>query len=549
MSVRSLNWIKFGGLVGFAFILGLVFAGLLDLPSSSLAQNPTKRPETTQVIPASTAKPPQALTASSPATSPLVMLSDAFAAVAEQVRPSVVYIRSRRTERVTADRRQGQFRLPQGLEEFFGSPNQRGRNNNQQPEVEQGAGSGFVVSSEGYILTNNHVVDGADEVVVRLLDRHEFKAKVIGTDPNTDVAVIKIDTKGEVPLRAAALGSSTAARVGEWVLAVGNPLSENLNFTVTSGIISAKGRGRLPLPGAGNYAIQDFLQTDAAINRGNSGGPLLNVRGEVIGINSAIFSPTGVSAGYAFAIPIDLARQVMEQLISKGKVERAALGVSVDDANAVDAEDVGLSEIYGVRVNSFTDDSKSPAKAAGIEPGDVIVSIDGQRVEYTAQLQQLVGFKKPGETVKVEVARKRGVRKIYTVRLVPQIPIAQVAAREPGEAQPETAESGVDIKERLGVTVEPVDAQAVQELELSPTARGVIVQTVDPYGPTEGLLNPPSQQSVDIISSYDGKPIRTETDLRTAMKASRPGEIVSLGVTVALGGGQSQNKIVRVKVR
>jgi serine protease Do len=544
MSVRSLNWLKFGGLVGFAFILGLVFASLLDLPKTTLAQNRDRKADSARVLPASS--PEQTVTTARSGASPLVMLSDAFAAVAEQVRPSVVYIRSRRTERA-GERRPNELRLP-GFEDFFGNPPQgRGRNN--QPQVEQGAGSGFVVSDQGYILTNNHVVDGADEVTVRLLDRHEFKAKVVGTDPLTDVAVIKIEPRNGINLKAASLGSSTAARVGEWVLAVGNPLSENLNFTVTSGIISAKGRGRLPLPGAGQYAIQDFLQTDAAINRGNSGGPLLNVRGEVIGINSAIFSPTGVSAGYAFAIPIDLARQVMDQLISKGKVERAALGVSVQEATAVDAEAVGLTEIYGVRVDAFTDDAKSPAKAAGIQPGDIIISIDGQRVEYVAQLQQLVGFRRPGETVKVEVAREGGVRKVYNVRLANQMAPARLAAREGDEAEPDAGENSTDLKDRLGVTVEPLDAQAAQELELPSTTRGVIVQTVDPYGPTDGLLNPPSQQSVDLITGIDGKPIRNEAELRAALRAVRPGEIVSLAVTIALGGGEYQNRLVRVKIK
>ena len=178
------------------------------------------------------------------------------------------------------------------------------------------SGSGFVVSKDGYILTNNHVVDGASEVRVRLLDRREFKAKVIGRDPNTDVAVIKIDATGLTP---APLGDSDASRVGEWVLAVGNPLGENLTFTVTQGIISAKGRA-LGLPGQTQQTIQDFIQTDAAINPGNSGGPLVNTRGEVIGINSAIESPTGYNAGYGFAVPINLARAVMGQIVKTGRV-------------------------------------------------------------------------------------------------------------------------------------------------------------------------------------------------------------------------------------
>ena len=204
------------------------------------------------------------------------------------MKPSVVYIRSQRTEHATQ-----QQRVPPGMERFF--PRFR-----QQPEIEQGSGSGFVISADGYILTNNHVVEGAEQVTVRLLDRREFKAKVIGTDPNTDVAVLKIDAKDLPPV---ALGNSDDARVGEWVLAIGNPLGEGLTFTVTSGIVSAKGRALNGLPGRGQGSIQDFIQTDAAINPGNSGGPLVSVRGEVIGINSAIASETGLLLGLRLRDP------------------------------------------------------------------------------------------------------------------------------------------------------------------------------------------------------------------------------------------------------
>src|ERR1044071_4126192 len=384
MTVRSRNWFKFGGLVGLAFLLGILFAGLLNLPKNSLAQGGVTRLTGAQ----SPAKP---VTSSSFSTArSLVELSDAFSAVAEHVRPSVVYIKSERKERTT------QMQVPRGFEPFFNFPQQR------QPQIERGSGSGFIVSEDGYILTNNHVVDGAEKVTVQLLDRRSFPAKVIGTDPNTDVAVIKIDARG---LDAAALGSSAATRIGEWVLAVGNPLGDNLTFTVTQGIVSAKGRGRLPPPGYGERSIQDFIQTDAAINPGNSGGPLVNVRGEVIGINSAIASETGYNKGYGFAIPIDLARQVMEQLIKNGKVERAALGVLVDEVSPTDAQYLGLHDVSGVRIRSFFPADNSPAKAAGLEQGDVVVAIDGKPVEYVSQLQQIVGFKHPGETVKVEVAR------------------------------------------------------------------------------------------------------------------------------------------------
>jgi serine protease Do len=543
MSVRSLNWLKFGALAGLAFVLGLMFAGLLDLPNYSLAQNP--KPDTVRARAVTTSNRASATsTAPSAAAgaSPLVAFSDAFAEVAEQVRPSVVYIRSRRTERETSERR-----VPQGFEEFFGFRQRGGRQN--EPQVETGSGSGFVVSDDGYILTNNHVVAGADEVTVKLLDHHEFKAKVVGTDPNTDVAVIKIEPKS-VRLRPAALGSSAKTRVGEWVLAVGNPLAENLSFTVTSGIVSAKGRGQLPLPGQRATVIQDFIQTDAAINRGNSGGPLLNVRGEVVGINSAIFTQTGFSVGYAFAIPIDLARQVMRQLIDHGKVERAALGVSVKDATAEDAEYVGLAEIRGVRVESFSSD-RAPAKQAGVVAGDIIVSVDGQPVEYTAQLQQLVGFRRPGEVVKLEVARKGGLRKVYDVRLMAQGEPTELAETEtPPEESPRPTPRTADpaVKSQLGVEVTGLTAEAIQQLEIPSGIRGVLVEKVDPYGPADGLLfGPPN--GPDIITAVEGKPVRSEADLKAAIRGSRPGEIVSLSVyTPPVGGGAAATRIVRVRI-
>src|ERR671917_2100516 len=391
MSSRSLNWLKFGGLVALAFALGLLFAGLLELPSRGAAQEQGRQTAAIARVPAP----------SIPAALPLQELSEAFAAVSEHVKPSVVYIRSQRTEAATGRR------VPPGMERFFPQFRQRDRE-----EIEQGSGSGFVVSSDGYILTNNHVVEGAEQVTVRLLDRREFKAKVVGTDPNTDVAVLKIEAKGLQPV---ALGNSDDARVGEWVLAIGNPLGEGLTFTVTSGIVSAKGRALQGLPGRGQGSIQDCIQTDAAINPGNSGGPLVSVRGEVIGVNSAIASQTGFYSGYGFAIPIDLARNVMDQLIESGRVHRAALGVSVQNASANDAAYVGLPEIRGVLVQDFTEDS--PARKAGIEPGDIIIAVAGKPVEYVGQLQQQVGFRKAGEKVKVEVARKGGVRKTLEVQL------------------------------------------------------------------------------------------------------------------------------------
>ena len=501
MSARSLNWLKFGGLVALAFALGLLFAGLLDLPSRSSAQQTRN------------AALPQVPTPTIPAARPLQDLSESFAAVAEHVKPSVVYIRSQRTERASPQR------VPPGMERFF--PRFR-----QQPEIEQGSGSGFVVSADGYILTNNHVVEGAEQVTVRLLDRREFKAKVVGTDPNTDVAVLKIDAKNLPPM---ALGNSDDARVGEWVLAIGNPLGEGLTFTVTSGIVSAKGRALNGLPRAGQGSIQDFLQTDAAINPGNSGGPLVSVRGEVIGINSAIASETGFYSGYGFAIPINLARIVMNQLIESGKVHRAALGVSIADVSLADAEYVGLPAIRGVVVKDIPNDD-SPAKAAGIEAGDIIVAVDGKPVEYVGQLQQVIGFRKPGETVKVEVARKGGVRKTVDVKLQELNDAPQVATSGDSGVVDDASDEGVAMN-RLGISVEPVSTEAAVELQLPADTRGLIVTDVVPGGPSwEVLVDDPQRGGPDIILSVEGKPVRTEADLRKALLAEKPGSIVTLRI-------------------
>ena len=503
MSARSLNWLKFGGLVALAFALGLLFAGLLDLPSRSSAQVQGRQASPIAQVPAP----------SIPAAKPLQDLSEAFAAVAEHVKPTVVYIRSQRTEQTTRQR------VPPGMERFF--PRFR-----QQPDIEQGSGSGFVISGDGYILTNNHVVEGAEQVTVRLLDRREFKAKVIGTDANTDVAVLKIDAKGLQPV---ALGNSDDARVGEWVLAIGNPLGEGLTFTVTSGIVSAKGRALQGLPGRGQGSIQDFIQTDAAINPGNSGGPLVSVRGEVIGINSAIASETGFYSGYGFAIPINLARTVMNQLIETGSVHRAALGVSIDNVTLNDAAYVGLPEIRGVVVKDIpTDDS--PAKAAGILPGDVIIAVDGKPVERVGQLQQVIGFRKPGEVVKVEVARKGGVRKTFNVKLQALNDQPQLAAADQGDSDnaDNTAGSAVN---RLGVSVEPVTADVAQQLQLPTNMRGLVVTDVTPGGPSwQTLYDDPQNNGPDIILSVEDKPVRTEADLRNALKAEKPGSIVTLGI-------------------
>src|SRR5213593_2405203 len=509
MSVRTRDWLKFGALVAIAFIFGLAFASTLGLPKAG------GLPESVAAAPAPT---PSELGAqgSAPRT-PVVVpkavadLGDALVAVAEHVKPAVVFIRSQHVER--ADNQ----RLPPGFEDFF--PQFRRR-----PQVEQGSGSGFLVSPDGYILTNNHVVAGADKVTVRLYDKREFTAKVVGTDANTDVAVIRIDARN---LPTVGFGNSDSTRVGEWVLAIGNPLE--FNFTVTAGIVSAKGRLLQGLPHP-SYGIQDFIQTDAAINPGNSGGPLVNIQGQVIGINSAIASETGFYSGYGFAIPINLARTVMDQLVKTGHVERAVMGIRINDATQEDAEAVGLKQITGVVVKSYTDDN-SPAKKAGIQLGDVIVALDGESIDNTPQLQQKVAFKKPGETVEITVLRQGGEKRTVTVRL----------ARAPSEADSEVAAASSKAKgdaasskeEMLGISVEPLTQDDARDPRLRPVVQrggGLIVTDVSPDGPAYQRLLAADDGGPDIIVAVNGAPTRTRAALREALRKVKPGEVVTLQV-------------------
>jgi serine protease Do len=434
-------------------------------------------------------------------------LSDAFVAIAETVTPSVVRIEVERTAVLDVTPPTGR------LDELF----ERAR---PVPESvpQLGGGSGFIVSADGYILTNNHVVAGADRILVTLRDKRVLEAVIVGTDPTTDVAVIKVAAAG---LPAARLGNSDEARVGEWVIAVGNPGFEDastLDFTVTSGIISAKGRPLNILnveladtdPAAAAYAIEDFIQTDAVINPGNSGGPLVDLRGTVIGINTAIASTTGYSQGYGFAVPSNLATRVMRDLIDFGYVRRALLGVSIVDATQEDAEVYGLERIAGVIVEDVS--AESPAAAAGMLRHDVITAVDGTPVERVGQLQRLIAQHHPGDQVTLSVVR-------YGDRLQFRIRLMEVT----GSVPPVRNTASPAAPKDLGLELEELTPLLARQLGYA-RAGGALISSVAPASAAD------RKRVLELhrVVSINRQAVDSVAQAQSLLRAARAGEIVSL---------------------
>jgi Do/DeqQ family serine protease len=311
-----------------------------------------------------------------------------FVYAAQRARPGVVFIRS-----TYRGKRESRYDLLEDFYDYFGE--REGQGNPHQGQPSRSSGSGVLISEDGYIVTNNHVIEDASTIEVTLNDNRQYDAELIGTDPTTDLALLKID---DTNLSHVPFGNSDDIRVGEWVLAVGNPFG-TLTSTVTAGIVSAKARNINILHDQNNHQIEAFIQTDAAVNRGNSGGALVNLRGELVGINTAIATQTGSYAGYSFAVPATLVQKVMGDLLEFGSVQRALLGVSILDVNAKLAREKGLDVVAGVFIDGVA--NGSAAAEAGIEPGDVIVEINRQQIRNIAQLQELVARNRPGDGVKV----------------------------------------------------------------------------------------------------------------------------------------------------
>jgi serine protease Do len=415
----------------------------------------------------------------------------AFVEVAKRVTPTVVSITSSKMVRVSSPFSDFFHRNWGGQNQDEDSPGFRQR--------QQGLGSGVIISADGYILTNNHVIQEAEEISV-LIDKKEYKAKLIGTDPKTDVAVVRIEAKN---LPVIALGNSDDLEIGEWVIAVGNPFSLELAHTVTAGIVS--GKGRAPQDRVGGIEYQDFIQTDAAINPGNSGGALVNLRGELVGINTAIVTGGfgGGNVGVGFAIPINLARQIMQSLIDEGRVIRGYLGVNIQSIDEDMAKAFDLPEPSGALVNSIR--PNSPAENAGLKVEDIVTELDGKKIRDSNHLMHLVAGYKPGTRVPITLWRDGKA-----------IKLAVKLAERPDEDRPPQLTGTESEENGLGLQVTTLTPSLARELELDGDDTGVVVTQVDESSQAakEGI------QRGDVIREVNRRPVRSAAEFRRAVSGT-----------------------------
>ena len=484
-------------LIAIGIVFGAVLVSNFDGVDLGLAQNKTVK----LGIDHNPAKPSGELKA----------LNDAFVGVAKEATPSVVSIV------VTTKAKKSP-----GNEFFHFFPDFKFKMPDE--EQSQGAGSGVIVTQDGYILTNNHVVQDAAEggIEVVLSDTRRFKAKLVGTDPLTDIAVVKVDAAG---LPVAMLGNSDELQVGQWAIAIGNPLA--LNSTVTAGIISYLGRN-IQIIGD-NYGVENFIQTDAAINPGNSGGALVNISGEVVGINTAIATTNARYQGYGFAIPINLARTVAEDLILHGKIERGYIGVSISNVDATVAKAAGLDSIEGVLVQDLVEGGA--AKDAGIKEGDIILSVDGKVVKAPNELQSMIAGKHPGEKVSLRIWRDRStIEKIVSLKA--RNDKANLASNDDegnDEDQQDVAKSSKPVQfDQLGFSVTKADEKTRKDRKVDSE---ILVSDVKRYSEADNRQMQPG----DIILEADRKEVTSVPEFERLVKAKKPGDALMLRVKSANG--------------
>jgi serine protease Do len=441
-------------------------------------------------------------------------LSVAFEHAADAIRPAVVTIKAVKHFKPTQQFENNPNQMPDLPEGFpFGGDLLRrffGERFPRELPPQQGVGSGVIVSGDGYILTNNHVVSGADEVTVTLEKGRDISAKVVGTDPMSDLAVIQVNEKD---LPAATLGDSDDLRVGEWVVAAGNPFG--LRDTVTAGIVSAKGRSNVRIA-----EYEDFIQTDAAINPGNSGGPLVDLHGRVVGVNTAIATRSGGNAGVGFAIPINMAKSIMDSLIHKGEVVRGWLGVAIQPLDEALAKSFGYDSTEGALIGDVLPDS--PAEDAGLKAGDIVVKFGDKKIEDVQQLRNLAAATEPGTKVDIEVIRDG---KPVTVSL-------KVTQREAQVAM----ETGHGLPEELGLGVENLTPQQARALGLETNLRGVVVTQVDP----NGLAYMAGIQSGDVIVDVQGVPVSNVTEFQRELRKHD----LKSGIRLAVQSGSSRRFVL-----